>query len=76
VLISPAIRIKLNWECTTLLYGDQGIVIMQTNLIAAGMTDTPKASDKVYVNSRSFTVQSAAALYAGSSIRAWDFQGR
>jgi hypothetical protein len=58
------------------LVGDRRLAIFQAGLTAAGMTDAPKASDRVTFEGKSFNVISAAPLYRGDTAFAWDVQVR
>lgn len=56
--------------------GDRRLVILQAAFDDAGMTDTPKVSDRVTLEDTLFTVQNAVAIYEGDTVIAWDVQVR
>lgn len=56
--------------------GDRRLVILESALDAAGMSDPPKAPDQVTLEGRTFTVRSATALYRDGVPYAWDVQVR
>jgi hypothetical protein len=60
------------------LSGDQRVVIMNADLVAAGVSQPVSiiSADKIYVGSRQYAIQTAAAFYAGSTVRAWEIQAR
>lgn len=51
---------------------------MNADLVAAGISQPVSiiSADKIYVGSRQYAIQTAAALYAGSTVRAWKIQAR
>jgi hypothetical protein len=56
--------------------GDRRVVVLESALDDAGMSDTPKATDKVTFEGRQFTVINAAAVYGDGVPVAWDLQVR
>lgn len=58
------------------LVGDRRVVVMQSDLTAAGYLDAPKASDKIVLEGRTFNVQSATAYYEGAAPKIWEMQCR
>lgn len=56
--------------------GDRRLVILEDALADAGMTDAPKAADRVTFEGRQFTVINATALYDDGAPVVWDLQVR
>jgi hypothetical protein len=56
--------------------GDRRIILPQAHIDDAGMTDEPKAGDKIILGAKTFNVISAAALYQGDGAAYWDIQAR
>lgn len=56
--------------------GDRRLVILQSALDAAGLTDDPKSTDKVTFENQTYNVISAAAIYQAGAAYAWDVQLR
>jgi hypothetical protein len=56
--------------------GDRRVVILEDALDDAGVSDTPKATDRLTFEGRQFTVISATALYGDGVPVAWDLQVR
>lgn len=56
--------------------GDRRLVILQSAFDAAGMTDDPKATDKVTFENQTYNVIRATAIYQAGTAYAWDLQLR
>ena len=56
--------------------GDRRVVILESALDDAGMTDPPKAGDRLTFEARQFTVITATAVYGDGVPVAWDLQVR
>lgn len=60
----------------TIQVGDRRLVILQSALDAAGMTDAPKSTDRITFENQPFNVIQATAIYQAGEPYAWDVQLR
>lgn len=60
----------------TVQIGDRRLVILQSDLDAAGMTDTPSSADVITFENQTFNLISATAIYQAGAAYAWDLQLR
>jgi len=60
----------------TVQMGDRRIVALQSALDQAGMTDAPKAGDRVTLENQTFSTVSAMATYQAGEPYAWELQLR
>lgn len=56
--------------------GDRRVVILESALDDAGMSDTPKATDRLTFEGKQFAVVNATAIYGDGVPVAWDLQVR
>lgn len=56
--------------------GDRRVVILEDALDDAGMSDSPKATDRLTFEGKQFTVVNATAIYGDGVPVAWDLQVR
>lgn len=56
--------------------GDRRLVVLQSALDAAGMTEAPASGDRVTFEAAPYNVESVKAIYQGSEPYAWELQIR
>lgn len=60
----------------TVQIGDRRLIIPQSSLDGAGLTDAPKASDRITFENQPYNVISTTAIYQAGEPYAWDLQLR